>query len=69
MTTRKQAGKRWKPEFCGNYFYLDKEMRVRGCIWKNDSIGMGLLMTHNLFRTKSEAQAMRKKILRVLREG
>lgn len=54
--------KRWRPCRLETYFFIDQDFCVDSCIWHEHAIDQSRLNIFGVFKTESEALAMRDKI-------
>lgn len=69
LQKEKESNRRWwKPEYNGNYYFINTTGGIGCNIYKNDSTDNKYYNFHNMFKTKKEAKfaAERWKVMREL---
>lgn len=59
---------RWKPNFSNWYYYIDYNLAVSPCIWKNDYVDRARFNSYNCFRTGTQTEQAAKLVKETLRK-
>lgn len=59
---------RWKPNFSNWYYYIDYNLAVSPCIWKNDYVDRARFNSYNCFRTGTQTEQAAKLVKEALRK-
>lgn len=58
---------KWKPKNNEHYYYVTEKCKVGEYIWDDDEIDKRMFRIGNLFRTRAEAEMVKKEIGKMLK--
>lgn len=68
MTTPRKTKRQWRPKNNDKFWYINPYGYISSWLWKNYVLDKNFTIFFGVYRTRKEAEAMRKKIKALVRE-